>query len=130
METAELMAKATQGDTKSVAQYLQEGEYVYEIYAILIHNGGAFGGHYFAYIKHGDNKWSDFNDSRVSEITFDEIAKTFGGDGQPNTAYMLLYRKVSGSQEIADVPQCYIDSNKVELQKAIKDAEAQKKRML
>jgi len=30
---------------------LEQGEYVYEVYAILIHTGGAFGGHYFAYIK-------------------------------------------------------------------------------
>jgi ubiquitin carboxyl-terminal hydrolase 47 len=30
---------------------LAQGEFVYEVYAVLIHNGGAFGGHYFAYIK-------------------------------------------------------------------------------
>jgi ubiquitin carboxyl-terminal hydrolase 47 len=28
-----------------------KGENVYDLYAILIHQGGAFGGHYFAYIK-------------------------------------------------------------------------------
>ena len=43
---------------------LAQGEYVYEVYAILIHIGGAFGGHYFAYIRSSsDQKWYNFNDS-------------------------------------------------------------------
>jgi len=47
---------------------LKQGDYVYELYAILVHNGGAFGGHYFVYIKGGeagaeDSKWHNFNDS-------------------------------------------------------------------
>jgi ubiquitin carboxyl-terminal hydrolase 40 len=41
----------------NMAKYLsddipkQEGEYIYELKSIIIHRGGAFGGHYFAYIK-------------------------------------------------------------------------------
>jgi ubiquitin carboxyl-terminal hydrolase 47 len=31
--------------------YLKEGEYVFDLFAILIHSGGAYGGHYYAYIK-------------------------------------------------------------------------------
>lgn len=69
---------------------------------MLIHNGGAFGGHYFAYIKNTtDNTWNNFNDSTVSAICDGELLKTFGGDGMPNTAYMLLYRKVGSSAEIS-----------------------------
>lgn len=80
---------------------LAQGEFVYEVYAVLIHNGGAFGGHYFAYIKsQSDKKWYNFNDSSVSPISDEDIQKTFGGDGMPNTAYMLLYRKVTNESEI------------------------------
>lgn len=43
---------------------LKQGEFVYELYATLIHNGGAFGGHYFAYIKNQeDSLWYNYNDS-------------------------------------------------------------------
>lgn len=74
---------------------LTKGEFVYELYSILIHNGGAFGGHYFAYIKNlEDGLWHNFNDSSVKPISNVELTNTFGGDGQPNTAYMLLYRKI------------------------------------
>jgi len=73
---------------------------VYELYAVLIHNGGAFGGHYFAYIKNtADDTWNNYNDSNVSSISESELMKTFGGDGMPNTAYMLLYKKVGLNYE-------------------------------
>jgi len=29
----------------------RDGEWVYELYAVLIHSGSAMGGHYYAYIK-------------------------------------------------------------------------------
>lgn len=49
---------------------------------MLVHNGGAFGGHYFAYIKStNDENWHNFNDSQVSPISDAELIKTFGGDG-------------------------------------------------
>jgi ubiquitin C-terminal hydrolase len=32
-------------------KYLQSGPFVYELYGIMIHSGGAHGGHYSAYIK-------------------------------------------------------------------------------
>ena len=64
---------------------------MYELYAIMVHTGGAFGGHYFAYIK-SNTEWFNFNDSKVEPIAESEVLKTFGGSGQ-ETAYMLLYRK-------------------------------------
>jgi ubiquitin carboxyl-terminal hydrolase 47 len=68
----------------------------------MIHNGGAYGGHYFAYIKSfEDGKWYNFNDSSVSEIAdLDQLFRTFGGDsGKSDTAYMLMYRKVTGKEQ-------------------------------
>ena len=42
---------------------------MYELYSIMIHSGGAYGGHYYAYIKSfEDGKWYNFNDSSVTEL--------------------------------------------------------------
>ena len=41
-----------------IEQYLQQGEFVYELYAVLVHAGTQGGGHYYAYIKSfEDKKW-------------------------------------------------------------------------
>ena len=76
-------------------KYLQEGPLVYELFAILIHYGGAYGGHYYTYIQSfEDKKWYNFNDSRVSEIDVNSIPeKVFGGENSSN-AYMLMYKQV------------------------------------
>lgn len=93
----------SEAEPKQISELLKQGEYVYELYSIMIHNGGAYGGHYFAYVKSfEDGKWYNFNDSQVSEITdLDQLFKTFGGDGsnRSDTAYMLMYRKVTGKEE-------------------------------
>lgn len=55
---------------------------MYELYSVMIHTGGAFGGHYFAYIRSfEDGKWYNFNDSQVNEILdpVSTINETFGG---------------------------------------------------
>jgi ubiquitin carboxyl-terminal hydrolase 47 len=49
---------------QKVEAYFQQGPYVYELYSILIHQGSAQGGHFFAYIKSFETKkWYMFNDS-------------------------------------------------------------------
>jgi len=46
-----------------VKEYFKKGKDVYELYSILIHRGGAYGGHYYAFIKSFENgKWYEFND--------------------------------------------------------------------
>jgi len=32
------------------SKYLQDGPLVYELYGIMLHSGGAYGGHYSAFI--------------------------------------------------------------------------------
>lgn len=80
---------------KQLLEYLKQGDFVYELYAVLVHSGSAMGGHYYCYIKSNeDKKWYNFNDTSVSEISQDEVFKTFGdknGSGG-GTAYMLKYR--------------------------------------
>jgi len=91
-----------------IKEYLKDGPLVYELYSILIHSGGAYGGHYYAYIKSfEDGKWYNFNDTSVGEIDSDEIpGKAFGGIKSAN-AYMLMYRQL----ESDPVENCSFDQN-------------------
>lgn len=40
-----------------------ESDHDYELFSILIHSGGAMGGHYYSFIKNSHQKWFKFNDS-------------------------------------------------------------------
>ena len=97
---------------------------MYELFAILVHSGSAYGGHYFAYIKDLQaNSWVAFNDVTVRPIRISEIQRVFGGhDSRSNfcfvetcveavqnytNAYMLMYRKVGLPRvqvELGDIP--------------------------
>jgi ubiquitin C-terminal hydrolase len=79
--------------------------FVYELFSIMVHSGGASGGHYYAYIKSfKDQQWYSFNDQHVYRIMQDDIEKTFGGSSYGNSyyssysssanAYMLMYRQI------------------------------------
>lgn len=75
----------------------------------MLHKGGAFGGHYSAFIKdleinsindkkeksiiEGD-KWYHFNDSIVSKISVTQLCEAFGGNSHMSNAYMLMYRLI------------------------------------
>lgn len=85
------------------SKYMIEGPFVYELFACLVHQGGALGGHYYAYIKDNESsadepeKWFNFNDYRVTDCDLIELAEMFGGNKgksvqQTTNAYMLMYR--------------------------------------
>eukprot|EP01083_Nonionella_stella_P177339 622964_1 len=73
-----------------------QNEWMYSLYAVILHSGGNVGGHTYAFIKpFNRNEWFEFNDSRVvnlneSEKQFDEV---FGGKNVHGSAYMLFYRQ-------------------------------------
>lgn len=102
-------------DRAYVNKLLKRGEYVYELFSVMVHQGSAAGGHYFAHIKNLDQgRWYCFNDTRVELVGPEEIAKSFGGSyggwSTSNTnAYMLMYRKISKRNSsfirTADLPQ-------------------------
>ena len=90
----------------------------------MIHQGGALGGHYFAYIKDIETgKWQNFNDSIVREISIVDLVESFGpepvqtaGPGRrtnmaakrlatsrSTSAYMLMYRIVDKSEDRANL---------------------------
>ena len=57
----------------------------YGLYGICNHSGGVMGGHYFAYVKNGNNKWYEFNDATVKEINNASL--------KTPRAYCFFYRK-------------------------------------
>lgn len=60
----------------------------YELKSFIIHQGGVFGGHYYAYGKRiidGQSKWFCFNDSNISEASLETISN------ESKQAYVLLY---------------------------------------
>jgi len=81
---------------------------VYELFGVLIHHGGASGGHYYAFIRPTvKDEWYEFNDTHVGKCEKNRLlGEGFGGrkfsyfeDGVVNTsftvpdtsAYMLVY---------------------------------------
>eukprot|EP00937_MAST-01D_sp_MAST-1D-sp2_P000114 g114.t1 len=71
------------------------GPWVYELFAVLVHSGSAMGGHYFAYIKDlARGEWFKFNDSTVSHVNLSEVRSAYGGKSSWASAYMLLYRQL------------------------------------
>uniref|UniRef100_A0A6C0KG94 USP domain-containing protein n=1 Tax=viral metagenome TaxID=1070528 RepID=A0A6C0KG94_9ZZZZ len=60
--------------------------YVYDLYAICNHSGNVLGGHYTAFVKNANDKWYEFNDTKVREIkNLNELVT--------NKAYCFFYRK-------------------------------------
>ena len=57
---------------------------VYDLYAMACHLGVMGGGHYVAYGKSKDDTWHLFNDSIVTPVTAEEVAKENG--------YLLFYQ--------------------------------------
>eukprot|EP01052_Picozoa_sp_SAG31_P008322 SAG31_NODE_418_length_15893_cov_5.433899_7_plen_556_part_00 len=124
----------------------------YELYAILVHSGGVNAGHYYAYIKSFANgAFYEFNDSRITgPLTDKQIEESFGGTSASvnyyghqtftpkETAYMLLYRRIEESVNIAEVgnehvPQDVLDdinskhaAEQARREKAAAEAERQK----
>eukprot|EP00347_Sterkiella_histriomuscorum_P012213 403369461 len=96
---------------------------LYHLHSILIHRGGIGAGHYFAFIRPSlDDKWFEFNDSKV-EVRLKSNSLSTGNGGFESTfehkngqiyekqkinntsAYMLVYIRDSDRDEIMrDIP--------------------------
>lgn len=64
----------------------------YRLHAVLVHEGQASGGHYWAYIQDpNQQRWCKFNDITVSEVTWDEVSRESLGGFRHVSAYCLMY---------------------------------------
>jgi ubiquitin carboxyl-terminal hydrolase 8 len=61
--------------------------YIYDLYAVCNHSGSVLGGHYTSFIKNANDKWYQYNDTLVSEISIKQIVTS--------KAYCFFYRKKS-----------------------------------
>lgn len=61
------------------AMIREEGPWVYELYAVLVHSGACGGGHYFAYVKDLEtDTWYCFNDSSVRQVDLETVRSAWG----------------------------------------------------
>lgn len=68
-------------------------QYPHYLHAILVHQGDADIGHYYAFIYDRKTcKWYRFNDYKVLEVSEASVLEeSFGGNSQKTSAYGLIY---------------------------------------
>uniref|UniRef100_H2YB37 ubiquitinyl hydrolase 1 n=1 Tax=Ciona savignyi TaxID=51511 RepID=H2YB37_CIOSA len=85
-------------------------KFSYSLHAVLVHQGQALAGHYWAYVRdYVNRRWLKFNDVSVTEETYDQLTNdSIGGVhsyrfyGNSASAYCLIYvdnRKIDLSYE-------------------------------
>ena len=64
----------------------------YHLHAICVHDGNAYSGHYYTFIRdHFNKKWRKFNDIRVTEATEEDVFRESNGGHGWMTAYWVVY---------------------------------------
>ncbi|XP_006819965.1 ubiquitin carboxyl-terminal hydrolase 28-like, partial [Saccoglossus kowalevskii] len=64
----------------------------YLLHAVLVHEGQASAGHYWAYIRnHIHEKWLKFNDISVVDVSWEELQRESAGGSGNASAYCLMY---------------------------------------
>ena len=110
----------------------------YNLYGIIVHSGGAMGGHYYSLIKNfEDEKWLKFDDRVVYEIpNIDEFKKIVSGNENnlnDSTAYILLYEdsieQKKNSELKFDINQDLMEDINIEEAEYQKYLEEEKERM-
>nr|XP_043898471.1 ubiquitin carboxyl-terminal hydrolase 28 isoform X3 [Solea senegalensis] len=64
----------------------------YRLHAVLVHEGQASAGHYWAYIyDHGNQRWMKYNDICITESAWEELERDSFGGMTNASAYCLMY---------------------------------------
>ncbi|XP_032905784.1 ubiquitin carboxyl-terminal hydrolase 28 isoform X5 [Amblyraja radiata] len=75
----------------------------YRLHAVLVHEGQASAGHYWAYIyDHSENSWLKYNDLLVAVSSWDELQRDSYGGSRNASAYCLMYINDNLPQLIAE----------------------------
>ncbi|XP_067910165.1 ubiquitin carboxyl-terminal hydrolase 28 isoform X2 [Heterodontus francisci] len=75
----------------------------YRLHAVLVHEGQASAGHYWAYIyDHSQNMWLKYNDVSVAESSWEELQQDSYGGSRNASAYCLMYIDDNLPQLIAE----------------------------
>ncbi len=92
---------------------------------MLVHSGGAYGGHYFAFISNG-KEWYRFDDSTVSKVSRFEMRKYGNFDKVVSgaNAYLLFYRDVrtfkDSDPDAVEVPEELMEKVKQDQEEILK----------
>ncbi|XP_051903202.1 ubiquitin carboxyl-terminal hydrolase 28 isoform X1 [Hippocampus zosterae] len=64
----------------------------YRLHAVLVHEGQASAGHYWAYIyDHANRRWMKYNDINITESSWEELERDSFGGMTNASAYCLMY---------------------------------------
>ena len=64
----------------------------YFLHAIIVHDGSAQSGHYYAFIyDRNQHKWRKFNDIRITEVSEEEVFSFSNGGHGFATGYWVVY---------------------------------------
>ncbi|XP_056415384.1 ubiquitin carboxyl-terminal hydrolase 25 isoform X5 [Hyla sarda] len=64
----------------------------YRLHAVLVHEGQANAGHYWAYIfDHNEKRWMKYNDISVTKSSWEELERDSFGGYRNASAYCLMY---------------------------------------
>ncbi|GCB70246.1 hypothetical protein scyTo_0001231 [Scyliorhinus torazame] len=75
----------------------------YRLHAVLVHEGQASAGHYWAYIyDHSQSMWLKYNDVSVAESSWEELQRDSYGGSRNASAYCLMYINDNLPQLIAE----------------------------
>ncbi|KAM8927272.1 ubiquitin carboxyl-terminal hydrolase 28 isoform 2-T2 [Pelodytes ibericus] len=82
----------------------------YRLHAVLVHEGQANAGHYWAYIySHSRSCWLKYNDISVMETTWEELERDSYGGMKNASAYCLMYIDNKLPYLIADNVSGYLE---------------------
>ena len=94
-EIATLNANLQDIETRIKGMYEEEGlkQRGYRLHAVMVHEGDAQQGHYWAYVHLAGEKrgWLKFNDNTVSQTTWEELSKEAVGGRLSTSAYSCVY---------------------------------------
>ncbi|XP_063812426.1 ubiquitin carboxyl-terminal hydrolase 25 isoform X3 [Pseudophryne corroboree] len=70
----------------------------YKLHAVLVHEGQANAGHYWAYIfDHNEKRWMKYNDISVTKSSWEELERDSFGGYRNASAYCLMY--INGGEQ-------------------------------
>uniref|UniRef100_UPI00398F5E58 ubiquitin carboxyl-terminal hydrolase 28 isoform X2 n=1 Tax=Pristiophorus japonicus TaxID=55135 RepID=UPI00398F5E58 len=105
LDIADLKDNITQ-ITQSIEQMYMDSlmcQVPYRLHAVLVHEGQASAGHYWAYISdHSQNIWLKYNDVSVAESSWGELQRDSYGGSRNASAYCLMYINDNLPQLIAE----------------------------
>mmetsp|Transcript_41792 Transcript_41792/g.65276 ORF Transcript_41792/g.65276 Transcript_41792/m.65276 type:complete len:479 (-) Transcript_41792:69-1505(-) len=101
-EIKDLETKLSALHEQTDAKFAHLSEEAYTLFAVLVHDGMAGSGHYWAYIlnENGDG-WAKYSDTEVTTVHEEEVWQRSVGGQNNASAYCLMYRR---SQHIITEP--------------------------